>query len=123
VDGRVFPQATFFKSSDRVHNFLRSALDTSLEDVSLWWQPEKHGLFTNGDQDKILYRLENQTNFSVKTKIISWDIFNFRPYHFNESSNEHFLVHFAVPGTPKEVAIFDFMVKYGFSDASLTTKI
>jgi hypothetical protein len=113
----------FFRSSRLVHDFLKDALETSLEEVSAWWRAEEFGMFTNGDQDKILYQLYSNTEVLNKTNIIEWDRFNFRPYHFKFSSDEHFLVHFAGNSIPKEQAILDFMKQFSFSDTSLTEKL
>lgn len=112
----------FFKRTQAVHDFFASALELNLGLVRGWWNEEKFGMFTNGDQDKIVFQLEHQTEMRDSTQILPYSTFNLRPYHFSESSDEHFLVHFATPGIPKAKSIADFRKKFGFSDNSLTNK-
>jgi len=55
-----------------------------------------------------------------RTKILPYDTFNFRPYHFEKSLDEHFLSHFAVPGVAKVDSIEEFRARFNFPDSSLT---
>jgi hypothetical protein len=110
----------FFKSSKKVHRFLKSVLASDLLEIKEWWNPETLGLFTKGDQDKIVYQLFKQPRIMKRTSILPYDTFNFRPYHFEKSFNEHFLSHFAVPGVAKVESIEEFRARFNFPDSSLT---
>jgi hypothetical protein len=55
-----------------------------------------------------------------RTRIVPYDTFNFRPYHFENSFDEHFLAHFAVPGVAKVDSIEEFRSRFNFPDSSLT---
>jgi hypothetical protein len=107
----------FFKNNKTVHDFFTRCIHTDLDVVKEWWGDEL-GMFTNGDQDKIVYELF-QTGLINATNIVSWEPFNARPYHF-KNSEDYFLVHFATPGITKEDSILDFQKRFNFKDQSLT---
>jgi hypothetical protein len=107
----------FFKNNKTVKDFFARCIDTDLGIVKEWWGSEL-GMFTNGDQDKIVYELF-QTGLINATDIVSWEPFNARPYHFEES-DDYFLVHFTTPGISKEDSINNFQDRFGFKDSSLT---
>jgi hypothetical protein len=107
----------FFKNTKEVHNFFIMVLNTDIDLVKDWWTDDL-GMFTHGDQDKIVYNLK-ETPMLNYTEIVGWELFNARPYHFKES-NDYFLVHFATPGISKEDSIDDFQNRFGFKDSSLT---
>jgi hypothetical protein len=107
----------FFKNNKDVHDFFKMVLNTNIDDVKQWWTDDL-GMFTYGDQDKIVYNLK-KTNMLSNTKIVGWELFNARPYHF-KNANDYFLVHFATPGISKEDSILNFKNKFNFQDLSLT---
>lgn len=113
----------FFRATKRVNKFFLSALDSDLLQIKEWWDEDKLGMFTNGDQDKIVYQLINTPGMNRRTKILPYDTFNFRPYHFEKSYTQHFLVHFAVPGVAKIDSIEQFRIRHNFLDSSLTLPI
>jgi hypothetical protein len=79
-------------------------------------------MYTNGDQDKIVYQLEENIGVKNATQIVPYDLFNLRPYHFVHSSDEHFLVHFAIPNQTKEESLLEFRDKWSFKDNALVHK-
>lgn len=87
-----------------------------------WWNEDLYGIYRNGDQDKIVYQLENNIHVKNATQIVPYDLFNFRPYHFLHSSDEHLLVHFAIPNQTKEEALLEFRKKWSFQDTALVHK-
>jgi hypothetical protein len=107
----------FFKNTKVVQEFFAKCLDTNLDVVKKWWG-EELGMFTNGDQDKIVYELF-QTGLINSTSIVGWELFNARPYHF-KNVNDYFLVHFTTPGISKQDSILDFQKRFKFKDQSLT---
>jgi hypothetical protein len=112
----------FFKKTHLTHKFFQAALETDLSVVRNWWVEETFGMFTNGDQDKMMYQIEHLDVVKKVTQIVAYNQFNFRPYHFVKSSAENFLVHFAVPNQTKKQSFEEFKDKWGFCDDSLTLK-
>ena len=109
----------FFKNNKELKKFFQKVLDRNLEEVKNWWSHDKFGIFTKGDQDRIVYELVNNEDTMLKTSIVDYEIFNTRPYHFNKI-DDHFLVHFAGVG-PKAEAIQKFQYDFGFSDSALVS--
>jgi hypothetical protein len=107
----------FFKNNQVTHDFFNKVVNTDINLVKDWWT-EDLGMFTNGDQDKIVYNLK-ETDMLNNTEIVGWELFNARPYHF-KNVDDYFLVHFATPGISKEDSIANFQNKFGFKDSSLT---
>lgn len=80
-----------------------------------WWDPTTFGMFTNGDQDVLVYVIETSEHIKNSTKILEYERFNTRPYHF-ESASEHFLVHFThSPVRSKADQMRDFSMKFKLS--------
>ncbi|WP_143032414.1 hypothetical protein [Nitrosomonas sp. Nm33] len=75
-------------------------------------------MFTNGDQDKIVWNLIQGEDMGDLYAIVPYETFNTRPYHFS-SPTDFFLVHFAVPGVSKQEAIRQFQARFHFGDDSL----
>ena len=106
----------FFKNNLEVKNFFQKVLTQNIEKVKNWWDFDKYGIFTNGDQDRIVYELVKDEDLMSKITLVDYEIFNTRPYHFKKI-NDHFLVHFA--GNGKAKAIHKFKLDFGFNDNSL----
>jgi hypothetical protein len=109
----------FFRSVPRVHEFFRSVLHQDIETVRRWWVPEDYGYFSEGDQDRMVYRLELDREINRYTEIVPWHIFNYRPYHFEHFAAEHFLVHINEPSRTKAAALSNFQKRFGFRDDTL----
>tara|TARA_Y100000022_G_C13058161_1_gene287592 strand:- start:183 stop:641 length:459 start_codon:yes stop_codon:yes gene_type:complete len=109
----------FFKNNQESKKFFQKVLERNLEEVKMWWSKDKYGIFTKGDQDRIVYELVNNEDTMSKTSIVDYEIFNTRPYHYKKI-DDHFLVHFAGVG-PKIEAIQKFQYDFGFSDTALVS--
>jgi len=109
----------FLKNTPRVIAFLKACLETDLETAKSHWADE-YGLFTNGDQDIIVYLLKNDPRFMSQRfhVILPYDSFNTRPFHFKEGADEHFLVHFT--GNYKQKQAVEFSVKYNLCPALIS---
>jgi hypothetical protein len=112
----------FFRKSEAIHDFFKEVLETDLELVRNWWNEDLLGMYTNGDQDKIVYQLEKNIHVKNATQIVPYDLFNLRPYHFVHSSDDYFLVHFAIPNQTKEESLLEFRDKWNFMDNALVHK-
>jgi hypothetical protein len=108
----------FFRSTQEAHAFFRRVLETQLSEVKEWWDDREFGMFTNGDQDKIVWNLIHDEEIRARTDLISYEVFNTRPYHFS-SPTDFFLVHFAVPGVAKEESIKLFQARFNYEDDAL----
>jgi hypothetical protein len=90
---------------------LAAVLRTNLKDVHPWWDPDKLGSFTNGDQDAIVYQILHG-NFGEVLRL-EYQRFNTRPFHFENQADEHFLVHFTGwPGMTKQQQMSVFCEKF-----------
>lgn len=101
----------FIRNNIQAREFLGKVMATPVETARDWWDSSRYGMFTNGDQDSIVYVLATE-NLLRFTKIFSYEAFNARPYHYKERLDEYFLVHF--PGVPdKQAAIAAFGGRFG----------
>ena len=75
--------------------FLQKALRTNLDDVRKTFWASEHGMFTEGDQDALVYLTERYPMFSDGFMLLlDHNAFNNRPFEYLVSPDEHFLVHF-----------------------------
>lgn len=101
----------FLKNTPSVRQYLEKCLSTPLDEVKAWWDEEKHGIFTNGDLDIMVYHLFKEADESTlpKFKILPYQVFNSRPEHY--PSESPFVVHFT--GSKKFKLIKEFAIKHG----------
>jgi hypothetical protein len=77
---------------------LDAVLATDLELVRDWWDPERFGIFTDTDQDALVYQLQREdAPWAGRWRRLEWQAFNGRPYHYEARLDEHFLCHFVLP--------------------------
>jgi hypothetical protein len=110
----------FIRRSAATLELLEAVADTDLEAVRAWWDHEVYGLFTNGDQDALVYQLMGPGGGRWRDRFLRlpWQAFNSRPYHYAERLDEHFICHFAVPGgRPKADVIAEFAERMGTTPA------
>ena len=82
-----------------MRDLLETVVATDLDAVKEWWDPDRHGIFTNTDQDALVYNLaRDDVPWAGRWRRLEWQAFNSRPYHYQSSLDEHFLCHFVVPG-------------------------
>jgi hypothetical protein len=80
-------------------DLLETVAATDLDAVKEWWEPERYGIFTNTDQDALVYNLtRDDVPWAGRWRRLEWQAFNSRPYHYQRSLDEHALCHFVVPG-------------------------
>jgi hypothetical protein len=101
----------FVRRSAATLELLEAVAETDLEVVRAWWDHDAYGLFTNGDQDALVYQLlgPGAERWRDRFLRLPWEAFNSRPYHYEARLDEHFICHFAVPGgRPKAEVIAEF---------------
>ncbi|WP_417562202.1 hypothetical protein [Microbacterium sp.] len=78
--------------------FLEDVMKSDLDPVRQWWDAEKYGKFTNGDQDAMVHLLNTHPVYSRPGFLarLPYTAFNTRPEHF-VNPRDHFLVHFTGP--------------------------
>lgn len=75
--------------------FFLNVANTPVTEVESWWDREQYGLFTNGDQDCIVYQCVKNDLLGTKVKIIPHKDLNARIYHFRSTAKDCFLCHLA----------------------------
>lgn len=98
------------RNTPAVREMLELALDPPLDEIRAWWDAERLGVFTQGDQDVFVWYLENGRGDLVHwVDPMRW---NARPWHYRASLDEHPVCHF--PGHPdKTLAIAEFAARMG----------
>lgn len=106
----------FIRNTPVMHSFLNQCAETSLGDVKPWWNSEKYGTYTGGDQDVMVYLIEQEAHYRDVTMLLPYERFNTRPFHFS-GPDTHFLVHFTKdPGNSKAEQISKFSEDYGLDE-------
>lgn len=88
----------FIKNTETVKKYFKKVMDVNLKTAEKHWDPEKHGMFTHGDQDAMMHILKSKPalykegTFFIR---LPFERFNSRPYHFKKHANDQFIVHFA----------------------------
>lgn len=107
----------FIRNSKVGRRFVEAVMETDLHEVKAWWDPERLGMWTGGDQDAIVYQLLTNPEFQEEGFYVRLEPreFNSRPGHFTQGPFEHFLLHFT--GNDKGRQALEFARKWGLSDA------
>ena len=69
---------------------------TSLEMVKEWWRDDL-GMFTNGDQDALIYQLLEDPRFQDRAELFDYMAFNSRIADLEKQRDKVFLLHFTGP--------------------------
>lgn len=93
------------RNSSQNQILIEQMLNTDLQMVEEWWDKDKYGAFTKGDQDRIVYQLAIQNLLNSKVKILEHSAFNARPRDFQDRADEHFVVHFC--GFQRKIAAIE----------------
>jgi hypothetical protein len=80
--------------------FVDKILETRLEVVKDWWQDEL-GMFTNGDQDAIVYLVHEDPRYKDCLSLHHYSVFNSRLDDLQNNRSEVFLLHFTGPREKK----------------------
>ncbi|MBB2958494.1 hypothetical protein [Pseudoclavibacter helvolus] len=67
--------------------------DESLARARAWWDDDKFGVFTGGDQDIIIWMLHDR-DWLPRTKIVNHRELNSRTHHYENSLDDAFICHF-----------------------------
>lgn len=107
----------FLKNCRESLSFLDAANSIPLATVKSRWNSRRLGIFTSGDQDTITYILHEQ-HLMPSVRLLPYNAFNTRPFHYSKTADEHFIVHFA-GSRDKPAAIRAFGRKYSLDETTL----
>lgn len=108
----------FLKSSKRAAAFLKAVRAIDLEDVKKWWDTEKYGMFTNGDQDAMVYVLATDKRFKEGDFFVRlpFEEFNARDFHYKNSASDFRLLHLASGKKTKDELLQSFRDRFGMNE-------
>ncbi|WP_246956561.1 hypothetical protein [Brachybacterium sp. Marseille-Q7125] len=94
-----------------------------IREVEQWWDTERDGTFTGGDQDAMIWALrEALPHLWERTRIVGYRELNARPHHYTQSLQDAFIVHFA--GYPDKVlGVIDFARGFAVGQELLPQKV
>ena len=98
------------------HALLSSMSHAPMDEIEKWWDADRLGMFTHGDQDALVWFMESGGHESRIHWVdpLGW---NARPWHYSGSLQDAPVCHF--PGHPdKTLAISEFALRMG-TDQSL----
>jgi hypothetical protein len=112
-----FTSGSFFIRNSRIsRELLASTREDQLPAVEKWWDRDRYGLSTDSEQDVLVYLIVTNPRFQKATRLLEYQRFNTRPYHFTDRLTEHFLVHFTIqPDRSKEDQMRDFAKKFSLT--------
>jgi len=84
----------FVRNTPETKKLLFDALATDINMVKEWWDKDKYGFFTHGDQDRLLYQFVVNGLVDTKLKVCEFTDFNARRYHFDQRYDQHFVLHY-----------------------------
>ncbi|RGE23167.1 hypothetical protein [Leucobacter sp. wl10] len=93
------------------------AKDYRDERIRDWWDENDYGYYTHGDQDAFVFHFNTQPRYQRRDFVrrLSYEAFNTRPFHFEDSLDEHFLVHFTGDHKGRQAA--EFAQRFDVSEA------
>lgn len=108
----------FLKSTRRSLEFLDAVRSVDLEQVKKWWSQEKYGMYTNGDQDAIVYVLATDARFKEGDFFVRLDYseFNSREFHYKNFPHECRLLHLASATKTKLELLNEFMARFSLNE-------
>lgn len=103
---RISSGQFLLKNTPRAKQFVMDALQVDLKQVQKWWH-KGLGMFTKGDQDALVYLTETVHRYQQPfMQILDHNSFNNRDFEYQNSLDEHFLVHFTGNNKMRDKAAF-----------------
>ncbi len=105
-----------WRNDERSLRLIELAWNAPMDEVEEWWDRERYGVFTRGDQDALYWGMHT-TDLHEGVHLVDPQRINSRPRYFTASSTDRTVCHF--PGYPdKHVAVHEFARRFGL-DGSL----
>ncbi|GAB3018503.1 hypothetical protein GCM10011376_00460 [Nocardioides flavus (ex Wang et al. 2016)] len=99
------------KRSPEVFDLLSVMDDSHLEFARDWWDDERHGTFTGGDQDLFVWWMETRGHRD-RVRIVEHHALNSRGHYYEDSLSDAFVMHFC--GYPdKKIGVVAFAERFG----------
>lgn len=99
------------KNSQEARDLFGKMSEEVLQEVADWWDPKKHGTFTNSDQDITIWWLLTSA-VEDRVSIVDHRELNSRGHYYTSSLEDAFVMHFC--GYPdKEIGAIDFGRRFG----------
>ncbi|WP_053386822.1 hypothetical protein [Leucobacter japonicus] len=111
----------FVRNTPKAFEVLRSVAESYRDErIREWWDAERFGYYTHGDQDAFVYHLNTNPKYQKRGFVerLPYDAFNARPFHFERKLDEHFLVHFT--GDEKGRQAAEFANRFGSTEAMIS---
>ena len=84
--------------------------DEHLAEVRDWWDDDRHGTFTGGDQDILVWWMETRGH-TDRVRIVGHRELNSRGHYYDTSLNDAFVIHFC--GYPdKKIGVVAFAERF-----------
>jgi hypothetical protein len=115
-----FTSGSFFvRNTPLAREFFDACRTIPIERMEEWWDESRHGLNTHGDQSIMVYLLHEDPRFNGPDfhRILPFEAFNSRTFHFTERVDQHFLLHFCGGAGSKEQQIAEFAARFGVNTA------
>lgn len=99
------------KNCGESFDMLRMMDDEHLAVAEDWWDEQRHGVFTGGDQDLVVWWLET-SGLMDRIRIVEHTVLNSRGHYYTDSLTDAFVMHFC--GYPdKEWGVVRFAKRFG----------
>ena len=99
------------KNTPEVIDLLESMDDRHLDEVREWWDEDRHGTFTGGDQDILVWWMETRRHTDL-VRIVGHRELNSRGHYYDTSLSDAFVMHFC--GYPdKKIGVVAFAERFG----------
>ena len=103
---RINTGVLILRSDDIAWQIVDQTVRADLSEVRVWWDDDRDGLFTNGDQDQMWWVISTG-GFKDRVRIVDHRILNSRGHYYAESLKDAFIMHFT--GHPdKELGVARF---------------
>ena len=98
------------KNTPEVLDLLDSMDDRHLDEVREWWDEDRHGTFTGGDQDILVWWMETRGH-TDRVRIVGHRELNSRGHYYDTSLSDAFVMHFC--GYPdKKIGVVAFAERF-----------
>lgn len=113
--------AFIMKNCERSFRVLDAIVSDSLGEVEAWWNSDKDGLYTHGDQDQLWWYL-NTSGLLDETLVVDHSRLNSRMHYYANGPSDNFVMHFC--GWPdRGVGAVMFARKFGLDQNLVPAKL
>lgn len=111
---RINTGVFLLRRGDDANRLLRLMEDAELDAVREWWDPQRDGLFTGGDQDQMWWALFT-TDLLERTQIVGHRALNSRGDYYEDSLSDALVMHFCGHGD-KPLGVVRFAERFGVGE-------